>query len=366
MSQFEEFLKSHIAQHGPVDIGSFMGMAMGHPEYGYYASRDPFGRGGDFITTPEMSQIFGELIGMWLADVWMKMGEPAKVYLLECGPGRGTLMADILRVAQQIPKFYESLQVGLYEISPVLREIQANSLKEHQITWFEGLDDLPDDAPVLLIGNELFDALPMRQYLKTPHGWGERVVAFDPDADSFVFGFREASADFLEFSKHKDDHMEIIEYAPARMSFWQAICQRVKAQGGVALFIDYGYHKTGPGDSLQAVKEHQFVDVLSDIGNADLSSHVDFGALADVAVEQDVRVTGIAEQRDFLQMLGILNRAHALKKNASEAQRTEIDTAVERMMGVGQFGMGKLFKVIACSADDKMELCGFKEQHYAG
>ena len=359
MNKFEEYLRSHIAHHGPVDIGEFMGMAMGHPQYGYYATRDPFGQGGDFITSPEISQMFGELWGMWLADVWMKMGSPSRVYLVECGPGRGTLMSDILRVAKQVPNFYEALKVYLVEISPVLKSMQAQVLRGHEVHWLEGLSELPDDGPVFVIGNELLDALPMRQFLKTEHGWGERVVSYDEDKSAFVYGYKEASSDFLQFVKAKAQHNDLVEFSPARSMFWQQVCERVRAQGGAALFADYGYYQAGAGDSLQAVKGHEFVNVLQDVGDSDLSSHVDFGALVNVSVEAGVRVAEPTEQRDFLQMLGILNRAHALKKNATDVQKQEIEQAVERLIGVGQFGLGKLFKVIAVCSDDAIELCGF-------
>lgn len=365
MNKFEAFLKAHIDHNGPVDIAEFMAMAVGHPEYGYYATRNPFGSDGDFITSPEISQMFGELWGMWLADVWMKMGQADKVYLVECGPGRGTLMSDMLRVAKQVPGFYEALNVCLIEISPALRSVQKQKLLDHKVQWFDDLSSLPDDAPIFVVGNELFDALPMRQFLKAEQGWGERVVSYDENRKCFVFGYKEASPDFVRFVRNKAQHNDLIEYSPARSSFWQQVCERVNGQGGGALFADYGYLRSGPGDSLQAVKAHEFIDVLKDIGEADLSSHVDFGALVDVAAEVGVRVVEPAEQRDFLQMLGILNRSHELKKVATDKQRQDIEQAVERLIGVGQFGLGKLFKVIAVCSDETIELCGFKGQKYA-
>ncbi len=344
-----KYLKDHIEAHGPIDIGQFMSLALGHPQFGYYMKKDPFGRGGDFTTAPEISQMFGEVIGAWIADVWIQMGSPAAFTLLECGPGRGTLMADILRATKGVKGFHEAVAIHLLEISPVLKGLQQEALQKNQtpaqaaVTWHEGLETVPTDKPIIVIANEFLDALPVRQLQKTAKGWVERVI----DAN-LHFGLKPSFSNLI--SKEFQDLQEgkIFEIAPLRIQFIRELCGILKHSGGAALVIDYGHVKTGAGDTFQAVYKHQYVNVLEHIGDADLTSHVDFAALRDAA---DINVWGPVEQGAFLKAIGIEQRAAIL------SQKADVESALKRLTDSDQ--MGSLFKVMGLSYGKNISPAGF-------
>lgn len=342
MNQLETFLAAHIKSHGPIDVGQFMTMALGHPQHGYYMKQDPFGRGGDFTTAPEISQMFGEMIGAWAADIWMQMGSPARISLVECGPGRGTLMADIVRI---LP-FKDQCDVHFVEMSPVLRELQRKAVPK--ATWHESVESIPDNQPVILIGNEFLDALPMRQYEFVNGTWAERVVAID--GDGFVWG-RRAAGVALPAGKDGD----VFEVAPVRESFTQNMCALLKRAGGVGIMIDYGHSVSGMGDTLQAVAKHKYAPVLENIGDADLTSHVDFEAIGAAAAQAGAKVLGAVEQGEFLQRLGITARAAYLASKSKDAGA--IETALKRLTDSDQ--MGTLFKVMAFTYDPVLQPAGF-------
>ena len=303
-----------------MSVGQFMSLALGHPEHGYYMKRDPFGRDGDFITAPEVSQLFGEMLGAWVADIWMQMGKPEKLALLECGPGRGTLMADIMRSTKRVEGFHDAVCVHLLEISPALKEKQGKALSVYKPQWHETLESVPNDMALIVIANEFLDALPFRQYV----GESERMIALDGETLVFV-----------------PEEGDVVEDSPEREAFVKEVTMRLRAQGGAALFIDYGHVNTGEGDTFQAVKGHEYVDVFSDIGDADLTSHVDFAALAAGA---DINVGGPVTQGGFLKALGIETRAAMLKQKASVQQEEQIEKGLHRLIDSDQ--MGLLFKVI--------------------
>ncbi len=328
----EDIIKEKIRENGPMSVGAFMELVLGHPEHGYYMKQDPLGQAGDFVTAPEVSQLFGEMIGVWAADIWMQMGRPEKFTLLECGPGRGTLMADMLRATKKVQGFHDAACVHLLEVSPALKEKQAEALGGIEVRWHEELESVPDDCPIIVIGNEFLDALPFQQFV----GEQERMIALEGEALVFT---------------HDG---EIVEKSPARCKFVWDVCARLKAQQGAALFIDYGYLKSAAGDTFQAVKGHEYVDVLSDIGNADLTSHVDFEALA---CGVDVNVCGPVTQGAFLRNLGIETRASMLKQKASEQQAETVEKGLHRLIDSDQ--MGALFKVIGFTHDKSITPAGF-------
>lgn len=332
MNPCETRLKDIIIQNGPMDVGTFMTLAIGH----YYASRDPFGVKGDFTTAPEISQMFGEMIGAFLADAWLKMGSPAPVLLAEAGPGRGTLMADILRATKNVPGFHAAVQIHLIEMSPVLMARQKDTLKEYNVQWWESLDSLPGDFPVLFVANEFLDALPIRQFQFQDGAWFERLIGVE--SERFVFGLAPAL-----YPLPGGERGDVFEIAPMREDFVKQLAERIKAQSGVALLIDYGHDRHGPGDTLQAVKDHQYVDVLAHVGEADLTSHVDFESLA--AAAKNVAVYGPTGQGDFLRAMGIELRAARLGQSA-ELERLTVQ-------------MGQLFRVMALCHDEKIQLAGF-------
>lgn len=330
-------IAAQIRAHGPMDIGAFMAQAGAH----YYATRDPFGAQGDFTTAPEVSQMFGEMIGAWLADIWAQMGRPARFSLVECGPGRGTLMADILRVARRVDGFLEAAQVRLIEMSPVLREKQHETLRAYDfIHWHESLEGVPADAPVLILGNEFLDALPVRQFRRGAEGWQERVVCLD--GESFRFDFGPPEDALLPLLPAHTVSQEIYEVSPARLDFIRACGRLLKSVGGAALFVDYGYTKRAAGDTVQAVRGHRYADILDAPGESDLTAHVDFASLAQSAESDGMVLFGTVAQGAFLRALGIEQRARALCDGAP-ARRTDVMTALHRLTAPQE--MGDLFKV---------------------
>ncbi len=347
-----DHIKRRIVLSGPISIADFMNEALAHPEYGYYRKQDPFGRAGDFITAPEVSQMFGELIGLWAAVSWQQMGCPPKIDLIELGPGRGTLMADALRAVRNVPGFGDALTVRFVETSPVLRTHQQTAIMASGIaaTWHEAFDDLPvrADVPAIIIGNEFFDALPVRQFERGDHGWSERLVGVDADSGElgFVRGRETPVTDALipatlRGSAKKGDIFE--SCAPA-IAIADQVARRLNETHGAALFIDYGHPSSAFGDTLQALKGHEYHPVLRDPGDADLTAHVDFAAIARAMNEAGARTGAVLTQGTFLRMLGIEQRAELLKTGADEHQAVAIDQALARLVDADQ--MGTLFKVL--------------------
>ncbi|WP_082817810.1 class I SAM-dependent methyltransferase [Thalassospira sp. MCCC 1A02491] len=347
-----DHIKRRIALSGPISIADFMNEALAHPEYGYYRKQDPFGRAGDFITAPEVSQMFGELIGLWAAVSWQQMGCPPKIDLIELGPGRGTLMADALRAVRNVPGFGDALTVRFVETSPVLRTHQQTAIMASGIpaTWHEAFDNIPvrADVPAIIIGNEFFDALPIRQFERGDHGWSERLVGVDADSGElgFVRGRETPVTDALipatlRGSAKKGDIFE--SCAPA-IAIADQVARRLNETHGAALFIDYGHPSSAFGDTLQALKGHEYHPVLRDPGDADLTAHVDFAAIARAMNEAGARTGAVLTQGTFLRMLGIEQRAELLKTGADEQQAVAIDQALARLVDADQ--MGTLFKVL--------------------
>jgi NADH dehydrogenase [ubiquinone] 1 alpha subcomplex assembly factor 7 len=355
----EEFLIRHIAAHGPMDVGRFMQIALTHPQYGYYMTRDPFGRSGDFITAPEISQMFGEMIGVWAADIWNQMGAPAEFLLVECGPGRGTLMADILRATKHISGFHAAAKVHLIEVSPALKAVQKTVLGSYDVCWCDDVSALPSAAPIILIANEFLDALAFRQLQKSDGQWFERVVTFD---GQFGFALAPVALQILQkipqrLLQEKDG--AVYEFSPLRESFVAGLAQKIFAQNGAALLIDYGHITRSIGDTFQALKDNQYIDVFAAIGESDLTSHVDFEALGVVARQEGLHVHDPAEQGAFLQALGIAARADALQEKASADQALGIKYSLRRLTDSSE--MGSLFKVMCMSKynDKNLKPAGF-------
>lgn len=323
--------ETRIKQIAPISVEEFMTLTVEH----YYATRDPFGADGDFTTAPEISQIFGELIGAWAANEWSTLGRPNPFIMLECGPGRGTLMADALRATKNVAGFHTAMRVALMETSPVLKARQKEALAAYHPVWIENLSDSilqSSNTPIILLANEFLDALPIRQFQKSPEGWKERTIEIN---DKGNLAFR--------FVPHKEKET-IIEDSPARENFVKDVCTLLKKNNGAALFIDYGHTEGGTGDTLQAVKNHRFVPVLENVGEADLTSHVDFAALRRVVEAENVHCRAIVTQEAFLHELGIEHRTATLMKNATAQQQQDIQTALHRLTSTEE--MGKLFKVM--------------------
>ncbi len=362
MTPLEVILRRQIAVEGPVSVAEFMALALGHPEHGYYIGRDPLGAGGDFITAPEISQMFGELIGLWCAQVWMDQGRQGPVTLVELGPGRGTLMADLLRALQIVPDLRAALDIHLVDSSPALRKRQKAALENAGVTgvtWHERVEPAlaSGNGPVFVIANEFFDALPIHQYVATSTGWYERMVGLD---ESGTLTFR------LSPDPVAPPHPEAIgggadgvlfERCPLGQTIAGQIAASLRDRGGAALIVDYGHERQGFGDTLQAVRAHGYHPVLERPGEADLTAHVDFPALAEAARSAGATAYGPVEQGTFLEALGITARAERLCAKADPDQAAAIHKARERL--TGEDAMGRLFKALALVASDAPAPPGF-------
>ena len=359
-SPLEKEIRRLIAVSGPMPIARYMSLCLVHPQHGYYVTRNPFGAGGDFTTAPEVSQIFGELLGLWALSVWRMMDEPAAINLIELGPGRGTMMRDALRAAKVLPKFRQALSVHMVEISPTLEQLQRNSLSDSDLPlfWHRNLLDVPE-GPSIILANEYLDALPVHQVVKQSDGWHERVIGLNANGN-FALGLApDALPQFDRFLPKK------IKDAPIGAIFeWRNdihafdIARRVR-ENGAALFIDYGHIESDVGETLQSVNEHAFADPLSAPGAADITAHVDFFIFGQAAESMGTVVQGPVTQAQFLRELGIDARADALRRGASTEQAANITAAVARLTEAGRTGMGELFKVMALRDPKLGPLPGF-------
>ncbi len=348
-------IRNEIAHNGPLTIARYMDLCLGDPQFGYYRTRDPIGARGDFVTAPEISQMFGELIGLWCAHIWTTMGSPALVRLVELGPGRGTLMADLLRAAAAAPGFMDAADIHLVETSPVLRQCQADVLAPFGVrpTWHDRLEDVPP-GPTVLVANEFFDALPIRQIERTSRGWHERLVGLGDNASDsgLAFGLSPdpLTGELPEAADMNSEQGTIVEYCAPAARISGLIAARLVRDDGAALIIDYGYRGPAAGDTFQALGRHRYVSVFEQPGTVDLTAHVDFSGLARPACALGAKAYGPMEQGRFLNFLGLDLRAQKLKSTATVKQANQIDSAVERLTAPQQ--MGQLFKVLAMTAPE--------------
>ena len=367
MTFLADHLRRRIVDDGPLSVAEYMDAALTHPRLGYYMSRDPFGRGGDFITAPEISQMFGELIGLWCSVQWQAMGGPDPVNLVELGPGRGTLMADMLRAGGATEGFVESWSVSLVEISPVLKTAQEDALvgakdalPVRTLQWWSDFFEVPEGL-LLLVANEFLDALPVRQFQKTSQGWRERMVGVSDDQKEFRFILADGPPEDGVLPPHLSatgaGDGDIIEVRPAAAALAEAIAKRLARHPGAALFIDYGHAESAVGDTLQAVKDHEYHDPLAAPGEADLTAHVDFAAFGRAAAGAGALILGPIGQGAFLEGLGIGVRAESLMA-AQPTQGREIEAAISRL--TSEDAMGRLFKVMALGSPGLAPPPGFE------
>lgn len=338
MTALGDLLIARIARTGPISLADYMADCLMHPRHGYYATRDPFGAKGDFTTAPEISQMFGELIGLSLAQAWIGQGQPDAITLAELGPGRGTLMADALRATQGVPGFHDALSVHLVETSPALRAAQAERIP--QATWHDSVTTLPD-APLFVIANEFFDALPIRQFVRDGDGWREKMVSVSDE--TLGFGLSDAApVALLEDRLADTQDGNLVETCPQLPCVTAAISTRIEQFGGCAVIIDYG-DWLSLGDTLQALKAQEYVDPLATPGEADLTAHVDFAAIA--ANASPAKFSRLTTQGVFLERLGITQRAQALARKLKGDALTSHIAAHRRLTHPAE--MGELFKVIS-------------------
>ncbi len=351
-------LERLIAAEGPLTTADYMNLCLHDPQDGYYATRPALGAQGDFLTAPLVSQMFGELIGLWCASTWLALGRPTPFRWVEFGPGDGTLMADARRaVARALPACVAAADIWFVETSAPLIERQRAAMGGAPPTWAASLEEVPGLCPMIAVGNEFLDCLPARQLVRTTEGWAERRVGLDGDG-ALAFGLAPAPASFSappEFARAAPG--AVLELSPALAAFGAAVGARIARDGGAALFIDYGRAEPGPGDTLQALRGHAKVDPLACPGEADLTVHVDFPTFAAAARSAGAETTAILTQAELLSRLGIAERAEALA--ASRPDRAEvIGRQLERLLAPSQ--MGALFKAVAIHPSG-LKLPGFKE-----
>jgi NADH dehydrogenase [ubiquinone] 1 alpha subcomplex assembly factor 7 len=357
MSELLRELREIIAQEGPISLERYMSLALSHPRYGYYNTREPFGVSGDFVTAPEISQMFGELIGLWAAEVWRLAGARSPLRLVELGPGRGTLMADALRALHNVHALGNKIEVHLVETGARLIEVQRTSLAgfDTPIHWHANLQELPPGAAIF-VANEFFDALPVQHFVRTGNRWHERRVGVD-ESGNLTFGL---SPNATPGDAPNAPDGSVVEIGSIAREMLRTLAKKIASDGGVLLAIDYGYTQTQPGETLQAVRDHCFVDSLQAPGECDLTAHVDFAALVREAEAAGARVHGPVSQAEFLLALGIAERAQTLKRNARPAQAEAIDAALTRLIDRSKpASMGQLFKAMAVTRKNMHAIPGF-------
>lgn len=357
-SDLNQILKRRIAERGPLSVSEYMETALYHPELGYYIKAKPIGAEGDFVTAPEISQMFGELIGLWCVQAWRDMGRPAQFRWIELGPGRGTLMQDALRAASQDPHFIEAAQICLVEKNEYLKTRQATALHTFTgVEWYADLGEIPD-APSIVIANEFFDCLPIDQFVFKNQNWFERQIGLDASGE---LAFQTGDAPVA--IAHRPGHAvegDISESCPAAEALVKSLVARLLKSSGRALIIDYGYPGPAIGDTLQAIGRHKFADVLQTPGQVDITAHVDFTTLSNAAGQIGAAVDGPVEQGTFLTALGLDMRAETLKARATETQASAITAATDRLAHPDQ--MGQLFKVLSLSSPGLPVPPGFPDE----
>ncbi len=348
---FRQKILQSISVSGPISIAQYMHLCNSHPEHGYYATGNPVGKKGDFITAPEVSQMFGELIALWCISAWKALGCPNPVQIVELGPGRGTLMNDIIRTAKTDPGFTEAIRFNLIETSPSLKKEQQQTLADCKasVAWLETIENL-QPIPAVFVANEFLDAIPFRQFIKNRRQWLELCVGISKQNQSnkhqlgFVIGPSRLDEVLLPPDHKGEPEGAIFEYALAREAISILIAQHIKNHGGTALVIDYGHEKSGFGDTFQAVRSHQSVSPLTSPGKCDLTSHVDFQAISKAVSQIGIEAGRILTQGEFLLNLGLLERAGRLGHGKPVVVQQQIQQDAERLASDDQ--MGKLFKVI--------------------
>ncbi|MBJ26202.1 MAG: methyltransferase [Alphaproteobacteria bacterium] len=348
MSPLEYVIKTEIYQQGSITVERFMSLVLSHPKYGYYSSRDSIGGEGDFITAPEISQMFGEMLGLWALVTWQQTNGDKNLSLTEIGPGKGTLMKDILRAVKMVTDIDNKIQINLVEISQKLKLLQQAKLINYKPKWYPSISKLPHDQTIF-IANEFFDALPILQVVGNNYKWYERRISLrekEPFELFFTLGppiqIDSLPSNILNL---KVTDGEIFEYSPSREITILSLAKRVENKGGAILIVDYGHNKTSIGETLQAVKNHQSHSVLENPGIADITAHVDFESLKRAVSDTNTNFFGPITQGEFLRRIGIETRAAKLLKNANSSSALKIESALKRLIDPN--GMGQMFKVVA-------------------
>lgn len=344
MNALEALIREIVAAKGPLGLDAYMELALQHPAFGYYRVRDPLGRAGDFVTAPEVSQMFGEMIGVWCAEAWRALGMPSPFALVEFGPGHGSMMADALRATAHVAGFHEALRLCLVESDAALRARQREVLGAYRPVFLEGAAEIPA-MPLIAVANEFFDALPVRQFESTFRGWAERVVTVADDRLAFALRpLGEPEMALIPDALRDARPGTVFECAPQAQAVMRQIARLLADRRGAMLIVDYGFTARSGAGTVQAVAGHARADVLERPGEVDLTAHVDFTALAAAAQAGGASVSPVIGQGAFLKNMGIEIRADALKKRATPAQAEVLESALRRLTDAE--AMGELFKVL--------------------
>lgn len=354
MIKLQKILCRQINRFGPMSIADYMTQCLLHPDYGYYTQKNPIGANSDFITSPEISQMFGELIGLNLAQTWLDQGSPSPFCLTELGPGQGSLMQDILRVTKSIPGFHAAMKINLVEVSPTLKKRQKQALAQYSITWIDSIADLPT-LPLFLIANEFFDCLPIRQFLKGKNDWQEQMIGVTDTQLCFVLGTKKPNEIFQEYAHLPQG--SIVEASPSTLALSTAIALHIASFGGAAIIIDYGDWGSN-SDTFQSVKDHKKCSPLTYPGQSDLTAHVDFKAIS-TALSPIAKISSMVTQGILLERLGITTRAQQLAQNMSKDTLKNHIAAHRRLTHPDE--MGALFKMIAIVANGQKLPTGFED-----
>ena len=348
LNPLEPIIKSIITQQGAISVAAFMTLVLQHPEYGYYTKGNPIGRTGDFITSPEISQLFGEIVGVWCVDAWKRLGEPERFALLELGAGSGIMMSDIIRVTQKVSGFTNGMNVFILESNQILRGKQKENISI-QYSYLESLSEFLSDMPLIIVTNEFFDNMPIRQFEKTFHGWEERMV--DVENDMLVFKLRPISSveqNLIPVEMRDSVPGTVFEFSPVSQTIMKEASEIIVKNKGAMLVIDYGYKETIDCSTLQAISKHEGASILDNPGLVDVSAHVDFRALARVSESFGAKVQFLCIQKEFLENFGISLRADRLKLHVDEKQKHQIDIALNRLLSDDE--MGSTFKVLSLAS----------------
>jgi NADH dehydrogenase [ubiquinone] 1 alpha subcomplex assembly factor 7 len=358
MMGLNKILTDKITTKGYIDLFEFMKESLTHPKFGFYMKKKIFGVNGSFVTSPEISQMFGELIGAWCLDIWTKMNKPNNFQVIEMGPGLGTLMKDLLRTCNKLNSdFLKSVKVTLIEKSPRLKDCQMKTLNRFNISWHTSFSEKVINGPFVMIANEFLDTLPIRQFQFSKDSWNEKVISFSKIESKFFFKLKKIkNLPYILRSlriAQKAKEGDIIEFNPGACNFVSKIGRIMKKDPGYALIIDYGHTKISFGETLQAVRKHKFCNALENPGESDLTAHVDFELMSKIAKLSGAKTYRAIPQGQFLENLGIRERAKALKEIASPDEKVEIDGSLARL--TQKKGMGELFKVLVLSSDQLPE-----------
>ena len=358
-------IRQAIERAGSITMAQFMSEAMYDNNEGYYIKHNPIGKNNDFITAPEISQLFGEMLGIYSVDCWVKMNRPARFNLVELGPGRATLMDDLLRATKHVQGFHKALNIHLVDTNQALTIIQKQRLALYDIdcTWHQAIYSLPSDNPMIIIANEFFDCLPINQYIKYKNEWYEQAVGLHYEEFCYIqTALPKIFSETLNIEYPNSKNGAIVEISRAAEEVIQHLAKLLNKSLGYFLAIDYGYDyepikRKAYSGSIQAIKNHRFHPIFSDVGQADLTAHVDFYALKKAALSYEVQVTGSIAQGEFLKKMGIELRAKTLKEKATLAQQEDIDSGYNRLTSSKQ--MGKLFKAISIFSKGLVKPIGF-------